>query len=111
MIGAGSLRDRITVQRAVEGDDGYGNKVVGWADHLTLWANVRETTGKERVDAGRVEASRTATIRIRASSASREISEKHRLIARGKIWNIRSIAEVGNDRAMLDILCETGVAA
>ena len=107
---AGRLRDRITIQRATTGDDGYGNTVTGWSDLMTVWADVRETPGKEAVDAGRVEASHTATIRIRASSASRGVTEADRAMVRGRVWNIRSVAEVGNDRAMLDLLCEVGVA-
>lgn len=114
---AGRLRDRITFQRLTEGDDGYGNTVTGWANMersagvaLTVWADVRETPGKERVEAGRVEASRTATIRIRASSEVAGITEGDRVMVRGSAWNIRSIAPVGNDRAMLDLLVEAGVA-
>lgn len=110
-MSAGKLRERVTFQRATSGDDGYGNVVTGWADHLTVWADVRETVGKERVDAGRVEASSTATVRVRASSATRGLTEADRIVARGDTWNIRSVAPVGNDRAMLDILCERGVAA
>jgi hypothetical protein len=33
------------------------------------------------------------------------------MVARGWTWNIRGIAPVGNDRAMLDLLVERGVAA
>jgi len=107
---AGNLRDRVTFQRQIGGDDGYGNTVIGWADHLTVWADVRATLGKEKVDAGRVESSNTATIRIRASSDSRALTEADRVIARGQAWNIRSIVPVGNDRTALDLLCERGVA-
>lgn len=110
MIDAGRLRERITVQRLVTGSDGYGNERTGWADLLSCWADVRETLGKERVEAGRVEAANTATIRIRASTASRGITAADKIIARGQPWNIRSIVPVGNDNAMLDILCERGVA-
>ncbi|MEH7827110.1 phage head closure protein [Gemmobacter denitrificans] len=110
-MNAGRLRERVTIQRQTSGDDGYGNTVTGWADHMTVWADVRETPGKERVDAGRVEASKTATIRIRASSDSRALTEADRVSARGKVWNIRSVVEVGNDRAMLDLLCEAGAAS
>lgn len=111
MVRAGSLRDRVTFQRATTGDDGYGNTTTAWADHLTVWANVRETLGKERVDAGRVEASRTATIRVRQSTDTLGLTEADRVIVRGRPWNIRSIARVSNDRAMLDILVEAGVAS
>jgi SPP1 family predicted phage head-tail adaptor len=110
-VRVGNLRDRVTFQRATSGDDGYGNVITGWADHLTVWADIRETLGKERVDAGRIEASATATVRIRASAASRGLTEADRMIGRGVTWNIRSIVEVGNNRALLDVLCEKGVAA
>ena len=107
---SGDLRDRITVQRATQGDDGFGNTISGWTDHLTVWANIRETPGKEAVAAGRVEASRTATIRVRASSQSRSITAADRVQARGQIWNIRSVAAVGDGRELIEFLCEAGVA-
>ena len=107
---AGRLRDRITVQRLTQADDGYGNTVNGWANHLILWADVLETLGRERVAAGRIEAARTATIRIRASSDSKGITEADRVVCRGQVWNIRSIAAMGRSNALLEMLCETGVA-
>lgn len=111
MTAAGKLNTLITVQRATMGDDGYGNAITGWADLAggKLWANVRETPGKEAVAAGRLEASRTATIRVRASSLSRSITAADRVQARGHVWNIRSVIEI--DRATLELLVEAGVAA
>ena len=107
---AGDLRDRITIQRATNADDGFGNTISGWGDLLTVWANIRETPGKEVVAAGRIEASRTATIRVRASSQSRGVTAADRIIARGQIWNIRSVAAVGDGRELIEFLCEAGVA-
>ena len=105
---AGQLRDRIQIQSATSGDDGYGNVITGWADLPggRLWANVRETPGKEMLSAGRLESSRTATIRVRASSLSRSISAADRVIARGLAWNIRSVSAVGDGRELLELLCE-----
>lgn len=117
MTQAGKLRERVTFQRSTPGDDGYGNVITGWANietapgvPLTVWADVRETPGKERVDAGRIEASGTATVRVRSSAATRSLTEADRMVARGWNWNIRGVAPVGNDRVMLDLLCERGVA-
>ena len=107
---AGDLRDRVTVQRATQGDDGFGNTISGWTDLLTIWASVRETPGKEVVAAGRVEASRTATIRVRVSSLSRGVTAADRVRARGQIWNIRSVSAVGDGRELIEFLCEAGVA-
>ena len=117
MIPAGRLRDEVAFQRVVAGDDGYGNTVSGWADievapgvPLIEWAEVRVTSGRERVAAGRIEASRTATIRIRASSEVAGLTEADRVIAQGQVWNIRGIAPAGNDRELLELLVEGGVA-
>ena len=107
---SGDLRDRVTIQRATTADDGFGNTISGWSDLLTVWANVRETPGKEIVAAGRIEASRTATIRVRASSQSRGVTAADRLQARGQVWNIRSVAAVGDGRELIEFLCEAGVA-
>jgi len=117
-MSAGKLRDRITIER--QGDitdefgnpetDEYGNTKAGWSPLMSLWADIRETTGKERVEAGRVEASRTSTIRIRRSSATAGITEADRIQARGVAWNIRSIAQVDRAGAMLEMLCEAGTA-
>lgn len=114
---SGRLRERVTFQRLTEGDDGFGNTVTGWENiekspgvPLTVWADIRETLGKERVDAGRVEDSNTATIRIRASIATRAITAANRVIMRGEAWNIRSVVPVANVGAMLDLLCERNVA-
>ena len=107
---AGKLRDRVTFQRNTTSDDGYGNTVNGWADHLTVWADVLERLGGEKVKAGLVEASRMATIRVRRSTDTLDITEADRISARGTIWNIRSIAAVGRDNALLECLVEAGVA-
>ena len=107
---AGDLRDRVTIQRAATADDGFGNTISGWSDLLTVWANIRETPGKEAVAAGRIEASRTATIRVRASSQSRNVTAADRVHARGQVWNIRSVAAVGDGRELIEFLCEAGVA-
>ncbi|WP_223639217.1 phage head closure protein [Rhodobacter sp. TJ_12] len=111
------LNTRITIQRATSGDDGYGNVTTGWADMevapgvpMKLWADIRETPGKEVVAAGRLEASRTATICVRASSRSRTITAADRIIARGQVWNIRSICAVADGRELIEMLCEAGGA-
>lgn len=108
---AGNLNERVTFQRGVAGDDGYGNATVAWTDHLTVWADMLEVLGRETVATGRVEAARPATVRVRRSADSLGLTAADRLVCRGQVWNIRSIAAVSRDRAMLDILVEAGVAA
>jgi SPP1 family predicted phage head-tail adaptor len=111
MAQAGHLRDRVTFERLVAGADGYGNTVNAWADLLTVWADILEAPGREAIAAGRLESSRAATMRVRRSTATLAITSADRVQARGRVWNIRSIGDVGRDRAMLEMVIEAGVAA
>lgn len=108
---AGQFNDRVTFQRLVGGDDTYGNTVTSWnTDWLTVWADMLEGLGREAVAAGRLEASRTATIRVHRSTQSLAITPADRVLARGKLWNIRSIVAVGRKDELLEMLCEEGGA-
>lgn len=110
MAVAGKFHDRVTFQRPGVGDDGYGNVTAPWIDDVTVWADMLEQLGKERVAAGRVESARAATIRVRQSSQVAAVKTSWRIIARGEAWNIRSIAAVGRKNDVLEMLCEAGVA-
>ncbi|GGL91662.1 hypothetical protein GCM10011534_12270 [Pseudooceanicola nanhaiensis] len=103
------LRDRVTFVGVMPGagepqTDEYGNEMPAQAGDLTVWANVRETLGKEKLEVGRLEDQRTATIRVRASSDSRRINSGHRAQARGDEWDVKSVAAVGDGRQWIDIL-------
>jgi SPP1 family predicted phage head-tail adaptor len=111
MAPAGNFSDRVTFQRLTPGIDGYGNTVNGWVNYLTVWADILETPGREAISAGRIEASRSATMRIRRSPSSRTLTEADRVLARDRVWNVRSIGDVGRDRTELEFVIETGVSA
>ncbi len=111
MARAGHLRERVTFRRYAQVDDGYGNVVSGApADVVTVWADVLERTGQEKLAAGALEAARLATLRVRSSTETRALTEADFVVARGVQWNIRSIAAVGRKGDLLDMLCETGGA-
>ncbi|MFU1606591.1 phage head closure protein [Sulfitobacter pontiacus] len=105
---AGKLRHLVAFNRQAETPDAYGNVTGTFEPLFTVWGNVRETTGKERVAAGSVENARTATIRIRSSVQARGLTEADQAVARGETWNIRGIANADDQGAMLDLLVETG---
>lgn len=110
MAAAGNLSDRVTFQRLTYGPDAYGNTVNAWTDHLSVWADILESPGREAVAAGRIEAARSATMRIRRNGSSSGLTTADRVSARGRSWNIRSIGDVGRDRSMLELVIEVGVA-
>lgn len=113
MTGAGDLREVIEFQTRSEEDDGYGNTVTG--PFATVWsapARVQILRGSETVMAGRLTGKQTVAVSIRwqpevatlTSSAWRAKNGRS-----GELMNIRSI-EPDERKAIVNILCETGVA-
>jgi SPP1 family predicted phage head-tail adaptor len=108
---AGRLNHRAQfLRKAVDVTDEYGNPMQEYAPLFTVWANVRETTGKERVAAGSIENLRTATLRIRSSSETRGLTEGDQVQARGETWDILGIANADDRGVMLDLLVQAGGA-
>ncbi|MGC1497292.1 MAG: phage head closure protein [Sulfitobacter sp.] len=105
------LRHRVQFNRqGPEADDGYGNVVAEFEPLFSVWGNLRETTGKERVDAGTVEGVRTATIRVRKNAATMGLTGADQAIARGETWNLADPSNVADNDAYLDILATAGGA-
>ncbi len=108
---AGRLRHRVVFESFAGTDDGFGNKVGPWVAFLTEYGDLRDTPGKERVAAGRLEAAATGTLRLRQSSLTLAITEAHRVRDhRGRLWNIRGIADPSSRGEVLEMLLERGVA-
>lgn len=110
MTRTNDLRDRIRVERHAGAADAYGNVAGAWATVFEVWADMRETGGRERLRSDRLVAEATATIRVRATTSTRRIVETDRIVARGSVWEIRAIMPVENDRRWLEMLVERGQA-
>ena len=110
MKGAGRLRHRVTFNRQTQVDDGYGNVTGEFAPLFTVWGNVRETPGKERVAAGAVEGIITCTIRIYASAQAKGITAGDQAVARGHVWNLEMPTFADEKGKYLDIKGTAGVA-
>jgi len=111
---AGQYRDRVTVERQADTGalDGFGNPAgAGWVEYGKFWGNLRETPGKERVAAGRLEAPATATLRLRRSAETAAITAADRVVARGQTWAIAG-APVDPDgrRREVEVILDRGGA-
>jgi SPP1 family predicted phage head-tail adaptor len=99
---AGDLDRRITVERLQAGEPNDFNEVVeAWTVLATLWAKVAEERGREFLASESQivgEAKAVFTIRYRA-----DLRVTDRLRHSGRIWNIRSIREIGR-REGLEIM-------
>lgn len=125
MTAAGNFRERVTFRRLAsagqttpsDATDEYGNPIDAlgnsegtFADHLPVWADMLEATGREKLAGGAMDAPRMATVRVRASAATRGLTTADVLRARGQDWNIRGIAEIGRKGEILELMVEAGVA-
>lgn len=109
--GAGALRERFTIRRAVKTDDGYGGQTETWTDYLTLPAAITYSRGGETVIAARLQAQQPAILRVRNFAASRDIKPTDRAVnARtGEVFNIREYPREARDsRGYLEFLVQAG---
>lgn len=89
---ARNYRDQIQFQRQSGVEDAFGGETDEWAELLSARGWLRETTGKEQIMAGRVEASATATLRVRTTPTGPAlgVTAADRVIARGYFWAIKA---------------------
>ncbi|TFL16428.1 phage head closure protein [Jannaschia formosa] len=105
MIWAGSLDRRITLQRATETTNDFGEKVPAWGLLATVWAGFKPVSDGEKWRAGMVEAREFARFTIRYSSTVADLSAKDRLLFDGDPWSITGVKELGR-RQWLEITAE-----
>ena len=114
---ASRYRDRVRLERetATGALDAYGNPVAPtWAPLAPLadfWGDLRVMPGKDRLEAGRMEGSAVATLRLRYSAEARAITAADRVVARGFAWAITSDpVDPDGTRRAIEMTLERGVA-
>lgn len=113
MAGAGELRERLSFQRRLAVDDGYGNPVSGdWTEQFTCAARIQPLKGGEGVQAARLSGTQPVILAIRLSVAARQVTTSWRAVdvRRGTIYNLTSLANMDERGAMLEILAVSGEA-
>jgi SPP1 family predicted phage head-tail adaptor len=99
---SGTLRDRVTIERAVEGKDTLEAPTLTWVEVQTVWANVQPSSGREFFGADTVEAQTTHRITMRYIP---DVNNKYRLLFKDRVLEIISIINVGELNKKLDLLC------
>jgi len=108
---AGRLREKVQFKRLSGTKDAHGNVDQSWGDlDQPVWADVLEGAGREQIAAGRLEAPRTATVRVRSATLTRSVTAADAVFARDAWWDIRSVAAMGRKGEELEFLCEERVA-
>lgn len=106
---AGRLRSRVTFQGEVQTPDDGGGYAATWAAVTTVWGEFRPERGNERVEAGRIAAPLSGTLRVRWSSLTNAITTRHRALIDSEPYDIRSIANPDRRHRFLEMTVEKGV--
>lgn len=110
--GAGSLSERVQLQKWTTTTDEYGNEVGGgFVTQFTCAARLRPLRGGEEVMAGRLSGTQPYVCTIRSSTASRQVTTDWQVVdARNtaRKFNITSIANSDEKGALLDLLIVQG---
>lgn len=106
---ASRLKQRIIIQQPIETADGVGGTTRSWNDVATVWAELvplRSGRGEALVNR-QLEATVThrVTIRYRA-----DVTTAMRINYGGRVFNIRSVTNIGEANVTLEMLAEEGVA-
>jgi len=106
---ARQLREAVTFERVTNTADGYGARLQSWRAIIgaPTRAMVKPMSGGERYASGRTEATSTHKIVCRYFA---DLTEKDRVLIRGRAYNIRFIANVDFDDQWLEISAELGAA-
>ncbi len=112
MVKAGLYREKATFQRLSEGAvDDYGNVYSGWANLGTRAADMRERTGKEKIEGGALLDVSMATLRCRSDSFTSGITSADRVYIRNTTWAIKNVTQIDAKDTVIEFLLERGVAS
>jgi len=104
---SGQLRTPVTFERQQETDIGGGATEIAWAELFTTRCRFKATSGSERMQAERLDATTRNRIVIRYRS---DLTESDRAIIRGRAYQIRFINNIELRDKWLEIDLDGGVA-
>lgn len=114
-MGAGLFIHRLQFEaRAEPSNDGYGNTIAGaWTMQFETRCGLTFLKGSETVIASRLEARSPVIIALRNSSNARQVTHEWRAVdvRTGAIYHIKERPRPSDDRSMLEMMAEAGVAA
>ena len=99
----GQLRNRVTLQARVAGQDDWGQPVEQWQPTATCWADVRLVSGMEAAKAGAEISRARASVRIRYRDG---VHSGMRALIAGAVYDIKAVLPDLARRDYIDLVCE-----
>lgn len=103
---SGRMRHPVDVQQVIETRSGAGEVIRNWVTKDTVWANIWTPTGREFVEAQQVAADVTHKVRMRWYDG---LTPSHRLQHDGRVFNIRSVANIRERGKEHELVCSEEV--
>ncbi|OOO25613.1 head-tail adaptor protein [Agrobacterium sp. YIC 4121] len=112
-VGAGSLSERIAFEAEVEGDDGYGGVVVGFAEQFVEPARLEPRAGSETVIANRLQGLQPFTMTVRSNERTRTITPAWRARNKrsGVVYAIKAAVNIDERNQWIELLVVQGEAS
>lgn len=102
---AGTLRDRVTVQRASGNRNRMGESISEWTAFEVVWASVQGVSAREFLLAGQQQVEVSHRVKMRYLTG---LTPQMRLSWRGRTLEIISILEHEN-RSVHELICQESV--
>ncbi|MGB3069823.1 MAG: phage head closure protein [Ottowia sp.] len=100
---AGTLRDRITIQRKTGGVNEWDEPLPdGWEEHAKVWARVEHLSGLAAIKADADTSIVKASMRIRWRT---DVNAGMRVLFSGKTYDIDAV-QPGATREYVDLVCK-----
>ena len=101
-MNAGLIDQRVTIERQVDTQDEYGQRLDQWLTIVTAWAAVEPLQGREYLAAVALVSEVSTRIRLRYRPG---ITSADRVNHNGRIYNIVSTIDVHSSRRELVLMC------
>jgi len=104
---AGPMNTRIAIQEEQYAEDEGGGRAKVWKTLFSVWAQWKHQSMYERLQSMQLQSGVTHRVLIRNRS---DISPVHRILYKGKAYQIRAVVNVNEKNDQMELQVEEGVA-
>ena len=99
----GDLRHKVTIQQSLPDRDSYGTEVPRWSDFATVWAEVKDISGREYTAMQQAISNVSVRVRIRYLDG---VVPTMRVIYGARTLEIVSVLDPDGRRIELHLMCQ-----